>query len=193
MTAHFSQVPLVLHPACSAGPVRSITASGLLEAGGRITLDYELHGELQKLRLPALVAAPTRRDGLWQHSCFELFARRGGAPQYLEFNFSPAGDWAAYAFDGYRSRQLPHPPATSDVQLGHLDTGVLKLRACTVLPEPLPGSGAPGRWQINVAAVLETRAGELSYWALRHPQPRPDFHDAAGFTISLLSPRSGAA
>ena len=47
-------------------------------------------------------AQPTRQDGLWLHTCFELFVLDPENGSYLEFNFSPSGCWAAYAFDNYR-------------------------------------------------------------------------------------------
>jgi hypothetical protein len=32
-------------------------------------------------------------------------------------------------------------------------------------------------------AVLELEDGSLSYWALHHPKPQPDFHDRGGWTV----------
>ncbi len=44
---------------------------------------------------------------------------------------------------------------------------------------------APWPWRVGLTAVVEDRAGGLSYFALRHPRDNPDFHDAAGFAVSL--------
>jgi len=40
--------------------------------------------------------------------------------------------------------------------------------------------------RIGLSAVIEASDG-LSYWALRHPVDKPDFHDADGFAL-LLEP-----
>jgi hypothetical protein len=41
--------------------------------------------------------------------------------------------------------------------------------------------------RIGLAAVIETPQG-LSYWALRHPDGRPDFHHGDGFVLLLERP-----
>jgi hypothetical protein len=41
-----------------------------------------------------------------------------------------------------------------------------------------------GPW-LGLAAVIEDRARVLSYWALKHPSEKPDFHHGDGFVIEL--------
>ena len=41
--------------------------------------------------------------------------------------------------------------------------------------------------RIGLSAVIEASDG-LSYWALRHPADKPDFHDADGFALLLEPP-----
>ena len=43
---------------------------------------------------------------------------------------------------------------------------------------------------LALAAVIEAEDGQLSYWALKHPRGKPDFHRAAGFVASVRSPAS---
>jgi hypothetical protein len=38
---------------------------------------------------------------------------------------------------------------------------------------------------LGLAAVIEDRARVLTYWALKHPAEKPDFHHADGFVIPL--------
>lgn len=90
---------------CPALSHLSVTAT--LAADGSIALDYRLVGNLQELLIPAPLqssdcALPV--DGLWQHTCCEAFVARPGSPAYHEFNFSPSGQWANYAFNDYRQR-----------------------------------------------------------------------------------------
>ena len=59
---------------------------------------------------------PQRRDELWRTTCAEIFVAlddaSDGKPHtggpYLEFNFSPTGDWAAYRFDSTRTGMHRH-------------------------------------------------------------------------------------
>jgi hypothetical protein len=39
--------------------------------------------------------------------------------------------------------------------------------------------------RLGLAAVVEDKARALSYWALKHPAEKPDFHHADGFVIDL--------
>ena len=43
----------------------------------------------------------------------------------------------------------------------------------------------PASRAIALAAVIEDDSGSLSYWALKHPAGRPDFHHADGFALEL--------
>jgi hypothetical protein len=39
--------------------------------------------------------------------------------------------------------------------------------------------------RLGLAAVIEDRARVLSYWALKHPSGKPDFHHADSFVVTL--------
>jgi hypothetical protein len=39
---------------------------------------------------------------------------------------------------------------------------------------------------LGAAAVIETQARVLSYWALKHPAEKPDFHRAESFVVPLV-------
>ena len=39
--------------------------------------------------------------------------------------------------------------------------------------------------RLGLSAVIEDKAQVLSYWALKHPAEKPDFHHAAGFVVAL--------
>ena len=72
-------------------------------ADGSAECRFDLEGDVGRLRVPPSRRA-ARTDGLWHHTCFEAFVACAGAPGYLEFNLSPSGEWAVYAFDDYRRR-----------------------------------------------------------------------------------------
>jgi hypothetical protein len=39
--------------------------------------------------------------------------------------------------------------------------------------------------RIALAAVIEDANGRLSYWGLRHPPGKPDFHHPNGFALEV--------
>ena len=39
--------------------------------------------------------------------------------------------------------------------------------------------------RLGLAAVIEDKAQVLSYWALKHPAEKPDFHHAGSFVVEL--------
>ena len=153
------------HPGFRSGAVRSLRARvGRLQSGA-LEVRFVLHADFDRLRIPPRRAARFA-DGLWRHTCFEVFVARKGERAYREFNFSPSGEWAAYEFSGYRrrSRKKIARPGWN----GH----VARIEA-------------NGRLRIGLSAVIEEKSGALSYWALRHPPGSPDFHDRRAFAAEV--------
>ena len=150
-----------------------------------LRIDYQLVADLGEsptaLLVPPTAEQPSRRDGLWEHTCLEAFVAASDGDPYWELNLAPSGDWAVYRFDGYRSGQqsppLQRPPFTTSTRQDGLD---LQLRW------PLPAElAAAGRLSLGITAVLEQRNSAISYWALHHPGPEADFHLREGFTLEL--------
>jgi hypothetical protein len=63
--------------------------------------------------------------------------------------------------------------------------GLLTLRASIDLAT-LVSPAVP--WELNITAVIEDDAGQLSYWATAHPEGAPDFHHPDCFVIELPPP-----
>lgn len=168
------------HPAGADVGVRALECVLAREPGGW-RVRYALQGDVRRLALPAPSAAPQAADGLWRHTCFEAFAARCGEKAYWEFNFSPSGDWAAYAFAGERVRCEAQPPVPPPRIACQRAADALQLDVW--LPDWAP---APqGAWQWGLSAVLEDRQGALAYWALHHAEERPDFHGRASWRALL--------
>ena len=177
---------LACHPAMPCAAVRSLRAAWHWRTQGgtpRLHLRYTLHADVQALRLPDR-RPPRFADGLWRHTCFEAFVGAEGACGYHEFNFSPSGDWAAYVFRAERLRDNAAAlPAPRIACMGVGDGDALTLDVW--LPRAaLPAPGNAGL-TLGLSAVLETRDGQLSYWALHHPGAQPDFHHRDGWTARL--------
>jgi hypothetical protein len=170
------RLDLIPHPATGSGPVRAARVS-VERMGTAFSLQYALGGDLDRVRTPSWRGS-VRTEHLWRHTCFEAFLRAEGEEAYLEFNFSPSGEWAAYRFDRYRSgRTEIDVPAPAIGGHGGPD-GLAVLVALEGLP---PGR----RWRIGLSAVVEDREGRLSYWALAHPPGDPDFHHPDCFALQF--------
>lgn len=172
---------LLPHPATPAGAVRSLAAEAARSEGG-LYLRFTLEADLGRLRVPS-PAVPARVDALWRHTCFEAFVAAGSAPAYCELNFAPSGEWAAYAFPGYR-QAMTAPALRAQPQLRwRRDPGSLELEVRLELDGLLRDPAQPLR--VALAAVVEDESGTISYWALRHPAGKPDFHHREGFVLEL--------
>ena len=165
-------IPHPDHPSPAAASVGVSIARGQ----GGLQLGFVVTGDLPRIVLPP-PARPCRTEGLWRSTCFELFVR-GEGEAYLEFNFSPSGQWAAYGFDAYRAGRrewgLAEPPLIRISQ----DPDAIRL-AALVTPDLGPDP------RIGLAAVIEDTSGTLSYWALAHPAGAPDFHHPSCFALEL--------
>jgi len=158
-------------------------ARGTAAGGARLDVHFRIVADTGQLCLPALRQG-RRTDGLWRHSCFELFVRAPGAAAYAEVNLAPSGDWAAYRFSAYRDGLQPIVPMTAPAIDAVAAADMFELRASLRLDELRPGARQPGTTLLEVAlaAVIEECSGRLSYWAANHPDPkRPDFHHPGSF------------
>ena len=171
---------LVCHPGTPDLAVQRIETHAQIQAG-TLVLHYSLAGDLASLRIPP-PRPPQRADRLWEHGCFEAFVAVDGTPGYLEFNFAPSGEWAIYSFSRYReAAALPDnlPAPTINVRATQ---DRLELEAVIALA----GWVSPGaRLRLGLSAVIENQSGALSYWALRHPAGKPDFHHPEAFALEL--------
>jgi hypothetical protein len=187
MMTYFPPYKLELqrHPATPAQAVRSIEVLAGWGKGEVLALTFALEGDLALLRIPA-PQPPRRADRLWQHTCFEAFLRHKGESAYCEFNFAPAGEWAAYGFRRYRegtSLMQAWDPCIAVRRTGER----LELDAIIRL-ECLPPGQPRTQVQLALSAVVEDEQGMLSYWALTHPPGRPDFHHPDAFALELERP-----
>ena len=135
-----------------------------------------------------VICAARRTDRLWEHTCFEAFIGIRGHSAYREFNFSPSSQWAAYAFFDYRQRDEAFVCKTAPIITSQLFAGRFELIA-TIPASALPHK--PETLEIGLSAVVEAADlvdGRHSYWALKHPAERPDFHRREAFSLTLNQP-----
>jgi len=167
--------PLHPHANTQAAAVRALYVVVRTAADGMLTLDFSIDADAESVVFPPPRPAGFS-DGLWRHTCFELFAA-GEADRYREFNFSPSTEFAIYDFESYRAAM--RPVAAPPIEI-HRGGSSIQVR---VPGDLLMLDHRPVR-KIGIAAVIEERGGTLSYWALHHPADKPDFHDRTGFVVS---------
>jgi hypothetical protein len=171
---------LSLHPRSVCPAVGGIEVDVSRPAPGQLALTYRLNGEIGRLRLPP-PATSLRRDGLWRRTCFEAFIREAQSEAYVEFNFSPSGEWAAYRFTGYRdgmapALEIPAPRIETRAEAGSF---ILRVWLEGLVDTP---------WRLGLSGVIEAENGDVAYWALAHPPGKPDFHHSQAFSLQLPPP-----
>jgi hypothetical protein len=177
------RVELTAHPSTPNDAVRSFRVQLRAEEPGILALRYSIDAEMSGLRVP-LPGAGGRADALWKHTCFEAFIALANAPGYHEFNFSPSLEWAIYRFSAYREGMSPAEIGRApEISVLRGDDG-LELQS-TVRLGDLADLHEARYLRIAVAAVIEDKDGRLSYWGLRHPPGKPDFHHPNGFVLEV--------
>jgi hypothetical protein len=160
-------------------PPLEITGA-IVRISSLFAIQWALSGRVEGLVIPEPADTPLRKNGLWEETCFEVFFGVKDSPAYWEVNLSPAGHWNVYRFADYRrgmeeEEALEAPrcvvqahPGSRLVTLGLDMTKVLEEEQSV---------------ELGVSAVIRHAEGKLTYWALEHRGPQPDFHRRDGFTV----------
>lgn len=156
----------------------TLTADALRDKSS-IKLVYTITDLKNLLNLPAPFtsegAGVSREDGLWNHTCFEMFIRKAHQKPYTEFNFSLKPAWNQYSFDSYR---LPQPPKHSfDITLQKMNWNGQSLEV------ELTGFEPEEKFEISLTTVLQERSGKIHYMALKHAGSEADFHHVDSFIL----------
>jgi hypothetical protein len=145
-------------------------------------IDYQLKGNLETIFISPSSHNPARRNELWQTTCLEFFLGIVEKECYWEFNLSPSGDWNIYRFDSYRRGMreeitFDRLPFTTQIQPNlyqlQLSVDLNKIIAPDILLD------------MAITAVIETKEGKISYWALSHRSSEADFHQRKSFDLVI--------
>jgi hypothetical protein len=170
------------HPDTPCPVVENIETSLSWTPDGVLKATYTLTGDIDQLRILAHRLDHEPND-LWRHTCFELFVGAQNDAEYYEFNFSPSGEWAAYGFRDYRDGGPLNSPVAPEIVVER-DARMLKLTAAVRL-DRLPGIQSDLSLWVGLSAVVEDLNERLSYWALKHPPGKPDFHHSDNFALQI--------
>ena len=174
---------LISHPSTTFGGRYRICAAVSVSPAFEINVAYELEDGSNEVMWPR-PSIMGFHDELWRTTCFELFLVLPESQSYIEFNFLPSTQWSAYKFESYRGEKTP----IHDVEFSKFSASGHEARrrfnAEFSVPNGTLGNEQAG-YRAGLAAVIEERCSNLSYWALTHPTARPDFHHEQGFTKNI--------
>jgi hypothetical protein len=174
---------LKIHPDSQCAAVSHIEVDAVRPRPTFLELRYFVSGRTADLNIPALTT-PARTDKLWQHTCFEAFVRASPNPSYLEFNFAPSMEWAAYRFNGHRNgMSVASGISPPHIKMRLNGTGC-ELRVSLEL-DGIPDLLTSAPWSLGLSAVIEETGGRKSFWALAHPPGNADFHHPDCFALEL--------
>lgn len=180
-------IDLRCHPSTRGETVRAIAVLVRRLDSGELQMTFRLDGDISRIQISP-TTAPRFATQLWHHTCLEAFIAVERQPAYHEFNFAPSGEWAVYAFRGYRDGG----PVANDTMRPNIvlrsTERQLELDALVRL-DTLSAIHRSAVLRIGLSAVIEASDG-FSYWALGHPADKPDFHNADGFALVLEPPRA---
>ena len=166
--------------------IPAISLTGILSLDHHVlNLHYALTGDLESVLLPSDSLSARRKDELWKGTCFEFFLAIKNEPGYWEFNMSPSGDWNVYRMDAYRRMGFREETAISQLPiLFKKEWNNFLLEASVELTSIIPPEE---ELQMGITAIIQTKDGNETYWALTHPAHHADFHLRDSFILPLAA------
>ena len=122
-----------------------------------------------------------RLIGLWSSTCFEFFIKSPDSSSYCEFNFSTEGHWNCFFFKEpgvqlkeYKSMQRPEIKTNNnpDRFSMSIEIELKNLPSTLCIKESI---------EFSLTTVIEDKHNKLSYWALKHMDKAPNFHNFKSF------------
>jgi hypothetical protein len=173
----------ILYPFSQTNRLSDILISGtIIRHAGMLKITFILSDPLNLIIIPAPAKKPLRKNRLWEQTCFEFFIKTKDADPYWEFNLSPSGDWNIYRFEKYRTGMAEETAfSTLPFRVTHPSDSlkmILEININIFFPPDQP-------LNVGISAVIKNNHGEITYWALAHPGPKPDFHLKDSFCLGL--------
>jgi hypothetical protein len=148
-------------------------------------LIYKFSSDTENLEIPERQNHTSRKDLLWQETCFELFIKKRSSSEYLEWNFSPSGNWALYHFEEYRKNPTKPQTLQPVIKTSYaLESSKRNIRVEAAIPSPACIFGS-NQYLVTICAITKFKTGEYEFWSLYHPSDKPDFHDQKSFVLEV--------
>jgi len=182
---HFSLIPFP-----DNRPHPEIEITGQIEQfNQQLSITFLLTGEIEKIAVTPAAPNPSRRNELWQTTCFEFFLALKGSPKYWEFNLSPAGYWNIYRFDDYRQSMTEELAFESLPFLVKVQPDSLTLSLSLDLETII---SSMENLEVGITTVIQSKINDLiseqnsiTYWALTHVGKEADFHQRKSFILNF--------
>ena len=147
-----------------------------------IDISFQVTGNIESLQIPAKSLTPSRKDNLWENTCFEVFIAKPERADYWEYNISPSQNWAVFHFTEYRLSK------NDELSIGNIDvtTHFTPPNQYTIQSQlPLVEALYAKNLQVGISTILQDREKTIYYYALAHQRQNPDFHVRDSFTLLL--------
>ncbi len=177
------RLTLTCHPDTPCAAINRIEVQVRRYSEEKLELHFFAFGDNLAVKWPS-TAQNERADRLWESSCFECFLGQIDRPAYTEFNFATSKQWAAYRFCSYRSG-MQFANLASNPEIKTRPTEKTQVLQANLDLTGLAGLRADSPWHLALSAVIEEKNGCKSYWALKHPPGKPDFHHPDCFALPL--------
>ena len=182
---HFSLIPFPDN--C---PHPEIEITGKIERlDQQLNITFQLTGKIEQVAIALPNGHPSRRNELWQTTCFEFFLGLKDSPKYWEFNLSPAGHWNIYRFDDYRQGMTEELAFESLPFLVKVKPDSLTLSLSLDLETIISSTQ---NLEVGITSVIQSNINNLiseensiTYWALTHVAKEADFHQRKSFILNL--------
>jgi len=102
--------------------------------------------------------------------------------RFWEFNLSPSGHWNVFRFSAYREGMQEDAAIGSLPFIVQRQSGAFSLSLNIDLDRIIRSDQVMA---VGVSAVIKSRRGETSYWALTHLGKQVDFHRRESFIIEF--------
>ncbi len=149
--------------------------------GKSLQCSYIINGNITNLSLKEGRSAK-RKSFLWLDTCFEFFLKEENSPDYYEFNFSSNSDYNIFHFPDYRA-----PLAETNNFLVDSRMEIESENKIVFDFEIFPHIDVSGKeFTFLASVVLNTNDNKVSFWAVDHADPKPDFHDSNTYKNKIV-------
>jgi hypothetical protein len=152
---------------------------------GVLKVAFELTGDLEKVLTSSPEEIPSRVIGLWKSTCFEMFIKNKKSEEYFEFNCSTANNWNVFYFPKQKAALKEFLPIANLASSSVQNKDSITVSFWIDLVKFPTSFWIEGEMNCGLTTVLESDSGELSYWALKHLDTKPNFHMEKSFIYQL--------